>query len=123
MTDINLIRDLNAFKKMYNYIFNVVTDAVEICQDPKVKYTLIQAQQYTEAIFSGENNYPKKMSIEEETIVYLLTLLIEEECKKPISQQDKDFIAECKDWASDLQEGRTKALLLELEREIKNQEK
>ncbi len=123
MTDINLIRDLNAFKKMYNYIFNVVTDAVEICQDPNVKYMLIQAQQHTEAIFLGENNYPKKMSIEEETIVYLLTLLIEEENKKPISQQDEDFLYECKDWVCDLQEGRTKDLLLELEREIKNQEK
>lgn len=123
MIDINLIRDLNAFKKMYNYIFNVVTDAVEICQDPKVKHMLIQAQQHTESIFLGENYYSKKMSVEEETIVYLLTLLIEEENKKPVSQQDKDFIAECEDWACDLQEGRTKDLLLELEKEMKNKEK
>ncbi len=98
---------------MYSYIFNAVTDAINVCQDPDVKNMLIQAQQRTEAIYLGEN-YNNKMSIDEETIVVLLTLLIEVETEKPFSQQDQSFLNKCKEWICDLQEGRTKDLLLEL---------
>lgn len=117
MTDINLIRDLNAFKKMYSYIFNIVTDAINICQDSDVKNMLIQAQQHTEKIYCGENRC-QKMSIDEETIVALLNLLIVIENQKPFSQQDRDFLDECKDWICDLQDGRTKDILLEFQKNI-----
>ena len=97
---------------MYIHIFNAVTDAIKICQDPVVKNLLVQAQQHTEAIYLGTNQcHP--MSVDEETIVSLLTLLRNEESAKPHSQQDADFINECNDWIFDLQEGRTKKLLYE----------
>ena len=105
MTDINLIRDLNAFKKMYSYIFNAVTDAINICKDSEVKNMLIQAQQHTEALYSGEN-CNKNISVDDETIVDLLKLLIKTETDKPVSQQDTEFIDECKDWILDLQNAR-----------------
>lgn len=105
MTDINLIRDLNAFKKMYSYLFNTLTDAIKVCQDPVVKNMLIKAQQHTEGIYSGEC-CNSKMSVDEETIVDLLKLLIKTETDKPVSQQDTEFIDECKDWILDLQNAR-----------------
>ncbi len=118
MTDINIARELNAYKKMYRHIFNVVTDAIEECQDAKVKYMLIKAQQYTEAIYTGENFRPQKMSINEETIALLLHILIEQESKKPFTEQDIKLIEECNDWLQDLEEGRTTQFLLDFEKEL-----
>ena len=46
MTDIQLIRDLDTLKKMYRYLFNAVTDAVNICNEHDVKDILISAQQF-----------------------------------------------------------------------------
>lgn len=69
-------------KKMYSHIFNVVTNAIEECQDAKVKYMLIKAQQHAEEIYTGENMYPKKLSTDEEIIVFLLHTVIEQESKK-----------------------------------------
>ncbi len=117
MTEINLIRDLNAFKKMYSYIFNTVTDAINICQDPNVKNMLIQAQQHTEEIYCGESSC-KKMSVDEETIVDLLNLLIAIENQKPVFQRDQGFLDECEDWICDLQYGRTRDIFLEFEKNI-----
>lgn len=113
MTDINLIRDLNAYKKMYNHLFNAVTDAIRLCTASDVKNILVKAQQYTESIYLGENN-TNEISIDEETIVDLLTLLINIEREKPVSQQDGDFIEECNDWIFDLQKARAKDIGFEL---------
>ena len=46
MTDIQLIRDLDTLKKMYRYLFNAVTDAVNICNEHDVKDILISAPQF-----------------------------------------------------------------------------
>lgn len=118
MLDINVIRELNAYKKMYSHIFNAVTDAIEVCQDAKVKYMLIKAQQYTEGIYTGENICPRKMTSDEETIVFLLHTVIEQESEKPISEQDVQFIDECKDWILDLEENRMSEFLLSFEKEM-----
>ena len=112
MTDIQLIRDLDAFKKMYRYLFNAVTDAINISDEPEVKDILIKAQQRTEEIYIGENC--SDMYSDDATIIDLLKLLVETECEKPLSQQNQDFIDECNDWACDLQEGRTEALILDM---------
>ena len=112
MTDIQLIRDLDTLKKMYRYLFNAVTDAVNICNEYDVKDILISAQQRTEEIYIGKNC--SDMYNDDETIIDLLKLLVETECEKTLSQQNQDFIDECKDWICDLQEGRTKALILDL---------
>lgn len=119
MIDINIVRELNAYKKMYSHIFNVVTNAIEVCQDAKVKYMLIKAQQCAEGIYTGENIYPRKMTTDEETIVFLLHTIIEQESKKTASEQDTQFIEECKDWILDLEENRITRFLLDFENEMK----
>ncbi len=119
MTDISMARELNAYKKMYRHIFNVVTSVIEECQDTKVKYKLIKAQQYVEGIYTGESIYPQKMTIDEETIVVLLRVIIEQEGKKPISEQDVILMEECKDWILDLEEDRITQFLLSFENKMK----
>ena len=118
MIDINIVRELNAYKKMYSHIFNVVTNVIEVCQDAKVKYMLIKAQQYTEDIYTGENICPKKLSVDEETIVFLLHTVIEQESKKATSEQDTQFIEECKDWILDFEENRMSEFLSNFEKEM-----
>lgn len=54
MSDIKTMRELKLYKKMYCHIFNTVTDAIEICDDLKVKEMLIKAQQETEEIYISE---------------------------------------------------------------------
>ncbi len=112
MTDIQIIRDLDAFKKMYRYLFNAITDAINVCSEPEVKNILISAQQRTEEIYIGKNC--SDMYDDDETIIDLLKLLVETECEKPLSQQNQEFIDECKAWICDLQDGRTEALFLDL---------
>lgn len=118
MNEINVIRELNAYKKMYNHIFNAVTDAIEVCQDARVKNKLIKAQQHTEGIYTGENLLPRKLSCDEETIVFLLYTVIEKERYKPIAEQDTQLLEDCKDWILDLEENRMSEFLLELKKEM-----
>lgn len=123
MTDITMARELNAYKKMYKHIFNVVTSVIEQCQDTGVKYRLIKAQQYTEGIYTGENINRPKMTVDEETIVVLLRVIIDQESKKPIQEQDVRLMEECEDWILDLEEDRITQFLLDFETEMKELKK
>ena len=42
------------YKQMYFKLFNRVTDAIEICDDDKVKAILINAQQETEEMYISQ---------------------------------------------------------------------
>ncbi len=119
MTDITLARELNAYKKMYRHIFNIVTSVIEECQDTRAKYRLIKAQQYTEDIYTGESIRPPKMTVDEETIVVLLRVIIEQESKKSILEQDVKLMEECEDWILDLEEDRITQFILDFEKEMK----
>ena len=43
------------YKKMYLRLFNKVTDAIEICKDPRVRDILIKAQQETEEMYMDQD--------------------------------------------------------------------
>ena len=59
------------------------------------------------------------MTTDEETIVFLLHTIIEQESKKTASEQDTQFIEKCKDWILDLEENRITRFLLDFENEMK----
>ncbi len=117
MTNITIARELTAYKKMYTHIFNVVTDAIDTCQDARVKYLLKKAQQHTEEIYTGKNFRPEKMTTDEETIALLLHILIEQESKKQIPEQNLKLIEECKEWILDLEEDRISQFLSDFQKE------
>jgi len=120
MNDINITRELGAYKKMYNYIFNEVTKVIEECHDSDVKEKLIKAQQYTEGIFTGESYGLSKMSVDEEVIVMLLRVLIKQEKERPITERDNGLIEECEDWILDLEENRITDFLVRFDNEMKD---
>ena len=51
MKDIELKRELELYKKMYYFLFNATTNAINICENDMVKHILIKAQQETEEIY------------------------------------------------------------------------
>ena len=55
ITDIELIKELKLYKKMYNHLFSTVTRTIEVCRDPIAKDLLIVAQQETEEIYVSED--------------------------------------------------------------------
>ena len=53
----------------------------------------------------------------------LLRVIIEQEGKKPISEQDIKLMEECEDWISELEEDRITQFLLDFENEMKELKK
>ena len=105
MNDIEMLRELYCYKKMYNHIFNVVTDVIERCRNEALRQELISAQQYTEGIYIGCTPREVPMTDDEKTIALLLSIFIKQERKRPEEEQDISLIEECMDWIAELEHG------------------
>ena len=103
MSEVYNIRELHLYSKMYNHLFNSVSDVINNCKDEKSKHLLIKAQQETEEIYMSENIPSHKLTADEKTIILLLEFIRDSEALKPANEIDCDCIKDCVDWLLDLQ--------------------
>ena len=97
MTDIEVIRELHCYKKMYNLMTKAVSGCADICSDLVVREKLIKAMQEAEDIYTGEIYEYKTLTADERIIVALLKLLIDTEIDR-VTHPDMDFVNNCVEW-------------------------
>ena len=51
MTEAEIKRELELYKKMYHIVFNAITDVIKRTDDDIVKHILVKAQQKAEEIY------------------------------------------------------------------------
>ena len=102
MTDIELIRELYCYKKMYNCLQATITECIETGQDLVVREKLIKAQQEAEDIYTGEIYEYKTLSADERIIVALLNLIMDTEIDRVIDG-DMDIVEDCIKWSLAIQ--------------------
>ena len=99
MAEIDVIRELHCYEKMFNHILRTVKECEEICKDPDVKEKLIKVQQEIEDIYIGDDykihNY---LTVDEKVILLLLTFIREREISKELGQMNSDIVSESLDW-------------------------
>ena len=99
MAEIDVIRELHCYEKMYHLLQKTVIDCAEICKDPIVKEKLLKVQQDAEDIYIGDEgktlNY---LTTDEKIIVLLLTFIREREISKKLGQMNSDVVSEALDW-------------------------
>ena len=99
MAEIDTIRELHCYEKMFDHILRAVEECEEICQDPVVKEKLIKVQQEVEDIYIGDeyktHNY---LTPDEKVIVLLLTFIREREISKKLGKMNSDIVKESLDW-------------------------
>ena len=99
MAEIDTIRELHCYEKMFDHILSAVEECEEICQDPVVKEKLIKVQQEVEDIYIGDeyktHNY---LTPDEKVIVLLLTFIREREISKKLGKMNGDIVKESLDW-------------------------
>ena len=87
MRDIEVIRELHCYKKMYNLV---------------VREKLIKAMQDAEDIYTGEIYEYKTLNADERIIVALLNLLMDTEIDR-VTEPDMDFVDYCVEWSLAIQ--------------------
>ena len=97
MKDIEVIRELHCYKKMYNILQATITECIETGRDLVVREKLIKAQQEAEDIYTGEIYEYKTLTADERIIVALLKLLIDTEIDR-VTHPDMDFVNNCIEW-------------------------
>ena len=102
MTDIEVIRELHCYKKMYNLMIKAVSGCVDKCNDLVVREKLIKAMQEAEDIYTGEIYEYKTLTADERIIVALLKLLIDTEIDR-VTKPDMDFVSCCVEWSLAIQ--------------------
>ena len=102
MKDIEVIRELHCYKKMYNLMTNTVNDCADICSDLVVKEKLVKAMQDAEDIYTGEIYEYKALNADERIIVALLKLLMDTEISR-VTDPDMDFVDYCVEWSLAIQ--------------------
>ncbi len=108
MLDAEMFEESCLYKRMYLYLFNRITDALEYKTIEEIKERLMKAQCETEEIYiEKEAEFPKneifKMIEDNEIYIGLLELLIETEKEKPLEMQEDNFIEEISDWKNELE--------------------
>ena len=109
MLDAEMFEEHFLYKRMYLYLFNSITDALEYETIGEIKESLMKAQCETEEIYiEKEAEVPEneiyKLICDNETNIELLKLLIETEKEKSIEAQDETFLEEITDWINELKE-------------------
>lgn len=102
MRDIEVIRELHCYKKMYNLMTKTVSGCVDICSDLVVREKLIKAMQDAEDIYTGEIYEYKTLNADERIIVALLNLLMDTEIDR-VTEPDMDFVDYCVEWSLAIQ--------------------
>ncbi len=99
MAEIDVIRELYCYEKMFNHILRTVEECEEICKDPVVKEKLVKVQQEVEDIYTGENYKTHDyLTVDEKTIVLLLSYIRQSELSKEQGQANDDIYKEAFDW-------------------------
>ena len=106
MRDIEIIRELHCYKKMYNLMTNTVSDCADVCCDLVVRKKLIKAMQDAEDIYTGEIYEYKALNAEERVIVALLKMLMNTEINR-VSEPDMEFVNYCVAWLLAIQNIKT----------------
>ena len=109
MLDAEMFEESCLYKRMYLYLFNRITDALEYETVEEIKESLEKAQCETEEIYiEKEAEIPEneiyKLICDNENYIGLLELLVETEKEKPIKAQDEAFLEEITDWINELEE-------------------
>lgn len=109
MLDAEMFEESCLYKRMYLYLFNRITDALEYETVEEIKERLKKAQCETEEIYiEKETEIPEneiyKLICDNENYIGLLELLVETEKEKPIEAQDEAFVEEITDWINELEE-------------------
>lgn len=109
MLDAEMFEESCLYKRMYLYLFNRITDALEYETVEEIKESLEKAQCETEEIYiEKEAKIPEneiyKLICDNENYIGLLELLVETEKEKPIEAQDEAFLEEITDWINELEE-------------------
>ena len=109
MLDAEMFEESCLYKRMYLYLFNRITDALEYETVEEIKESLKKAQCETEEIYiEKEAEIPEneiyKLICDNENYIGLLELLVETEKEKPIETQDEAFLEEITDWINELEE-------------------
>ena len=109
MLDAEMFEESCLYKRMYLYLFNRITDALEYETVEEIKESLKKAQCETEEIYiEKEAEIPEneiyKLICDDENYIGLLELLVETEKEKPIETQDEAFLEEITDWINELEE-------------------
>ena len=109
MLDAEMFEESCLYKRMYFYLFNRITDALEYKTIEEIKESLMKAQCETEEIYIErqaeipDSEIFKKIE-DNEIYIGLLELLIETEKEKPLEMQEKSFLEEITDWKNELEE-------------------
>ena len=102
MTDIEIIRELHCYKKMYNRIQKTITECIKTSRDLVVREKLIKAQQEAEDIYTSEEHEYKTVTADERIILALLKLIMDTEIDR-VTKPDMDFLNYCVEWSLAIQ--------------------
>ena len=98
--DIEVIRELHCYKKMYNILQATITECIETGRDLVVREKLIKAMQEAEDIYTGEIYEYKTLTADERIIVALLRLLMDTD---RVTEPDMEFVDYCVEWSLAIQ--------------------
>ena len=99
MAEIDIIRELHCYEKIFNHILMTVKECEKICKDTFVKDQLIKVQQEIEDISTGdEYKTYSYLTADEKTVVLLLTYIMDREISKELGKMDSDIFYESLDW-------------------------
>ena len=109
MLDAEMFEESCLYKKMYLYLFNRITDALEYETIEEIKQSLMKAQCETEEIYiERQAEIPDSIIYEKiednEMYINLLDLLMQTEKEKPLEMQEESFINELDDWKKEFEE-------------------
>ena len=102
MTDIEVIRELHCYMKMYSLMLKTVSGCVDTCRDLVVREKLIKAMQEAEDIYTGEIYEYKILNADERIIIALLKLLMDTEIDR-VTNPDMELIDYCVEWSLAIQ--------------------
>ena len=102
MTDIELIRELHCYKKMYNCLQGTITECIKTCRDLEAREKLIKAQQDAEDIYTGEEYEHKDLTADERIIIALLSFIMDTEISR-VTVADIKIIDNCIKWSLAIQ--------------------
>ena len=97
--ELDIIRELNCYQKMFEYILLTIEECGKICTDSFVKEQLIKVQQEVEDIRSGDEykNY-SFLTADEKTVALLLSFIIDKEVSKDSDNFDSDTFSNALHW-------------------------
>ena len=99
--ELNSIRELNAYTKMYNILFNTIEECSRICTDDIVKEKLIDTKKTVEKIYNSEvDELCKRLNPDELTILLLLDTIKAIEIQVDSNVFDLQLLKDSSEWLS-----------------------